>query len=86
LIIGEAIRNEKVTPRGMPPRTKPMNSGTAEHEQNGVTMPSKAARTLPTTGGSLAMSLFVVATGKNVRSNEMAKMIVTSRAKILPVS
>ena len=25
-----------------------MNSGTAEHEQNGVTMPSSAAMTLPT--------------------------------------
>ncbi len=26
---------------------KPMNSGTAEHEQNGVTTPSAAASTLP---------------------------------------
>jgi hypothetical protein len=27
---------------------KPMNSGTAEHEQNGVTIPGLAANTLPT--------------------------------------
>ena len=31
----------------MPVVTKPINSGTAEQEQNGVTMPSSAASTLP---------------------------------------
>ena len=46
LTIGAEIRNEKVTPRGTPACTKPMNSGTAEQEQNGVTMPSVAAMTL----------------------------------------
>ncbi len=39
--IGAAIRNEKVTPSGTPAETKPMNSGTAEQEQKGVTMPSE---------------------------------------------
>ncbi len=34
-------------PSGMPACTKPMKSGTAEHEQNGVTTPSEAASTLP---------------------------------------
>jgi hypothetical protein len=33
--------------RGMPAATKPMNSGIDEHEQKGVTAPSKAARTTP---------------------------------------
>ena len=47
LIIGLATRNENVTPSGTPLSTKPMNSGTAEHEQNGVTMPRSAAATLP---------------------------------------
>ena len=46
LTIGAEIRNEKVTPSGTPACTKPMNSGTAEHEQNGVTIPSAAAITL----------------------------------------
>jgi hypothetical protein len=46
LTIGAEIRNEKVTPSGTPACTKPMNSGTAEHEQNGVTMPRLAAMTL----------------------------------------
>ena len=44
LIMGLAIRNEKVTPSGMPASTKPMNSGTDEQEQNGVTAPSATAR------------------------------------------
>jgi len=47
LIIGAAIRNENVTPSGTPVVTNPMNSGTAEQEQNGVTTPSRAAITLP---------------------------------------
>ena len=45
--IGAEIRNEKVTPSGTPVVTNPMNSGTAEQEQKGVTMPSSAASTLP---------------------------------------
>ena len=45
--IGAETRNENVTPSGTPVVTKPMNSGTAEQEQNGVTMPSNAASTLP---------------------------------------
>jgi len=32
----------------MPAVTKPMKSGMAEHEQNGVATPSKAASTFPT--------------------------------------
>ena len=44
--MGAEIRNEKVTPSGTPACTKPMNSGTAEQEQKGVTMPRLAARTL----------------------------------------
>lgn len=31
---GDAMRNVSVTPNGMPPLTKPMNSGTEEHEPN----------------------------------------------------
>ena len=46
LTIGAEIRNENVTPSGTPACTKPMNSGTAEQEQNGVTMPRLAAMTL----------------------------------------
>ena len=41
--IGDEIRNEKVTPSGNPALVKPMNSGMEEQEQNGVTVPSRAA-------------------------------------------
>lgn len=47
MTIGAEIRNENVTPMGTPAVTKPMKRGTAEQEQNGVTMPSKAAITFP---------------------------------------
>jgi hypothetical protein len=43
LIIGLAIKKEKVTPSGMPASTKPMKSGTEEQEQKGVTAPSPTA-------------------------------------------
>jgi len=48
LTIGAAIRKEKVTPKGTPAWTNPINRGTAEQEQNGVTTPRLAARTLAT--------------------------------------
>ena len=48
LTIGAEIKNENVTPSGTPACTKPMNKGTAEQEQNGVTMPKDAAITLAT--------------------------------------
>ena len=35
--------NENVTPRGSPALVKPINSGIDEQEQNGVTVPSRAA-------------------------------------------
>ena len=41
---GEVIRNENVTPNGMPPFTNPMNSGTDEQEQNGVMAPKSEAK------------------------------------------
>ena len=45
--MGADIRNENVTPNGTPVVTKPMKSGTAEQEQNGVTTPNNAAKTFP---------------------------------------
>jgi hypothetical protein len=45
--MGAAIKNEKVTPRGIPVSTNPRNNGIAEQEQNGVTIPSNEASTFP---------------------------------------
>ena len=49
ILMGNLTRDPelRVTPKGTPACTKPMKRGTAEHEQNGVTMPSMEARTLP---------------------------------------
>ena len=55
--MGEATRNANVTPSGTPASRKPMNSGTAEHEQNGVTIPKPAAATVPTTAFRPASAL-----------------------------
>ena len=40
---GDVIRNANVTPRGIPPLTKPMDRGMDEHEQNGVIAPTTDA-------------------------------------------
>ena len=42
--IGDEIRKEKVTPSGSPALVNPINNGIDEQEQNGVTVPSRAAR------------------------------------------
>mgnify|MGYP000028426429 CR=1 FL=1 len=47
--IGEEIRKENVTPKGNPALVKPINKGIDEQEQNGVTVPSKAATILAPT-------------------------------------
>ena len=41
---GDVIKQAKVTPKGIPPFTKPMNSGMEEQEQNGVIAPNRAAK------------------------------------------
>lgn len=46
---GEEIKNEKVTPMGSPALVNPMNNGIEEHEQNGVTVPKRAAKVLAVT-------------------------------------
>ena len=86
MTIGEEIRKEKVTPSGTPDSTKPMNSGTAEQEQNGVTMPSRAAMTLPTYSRSWERMRLVRSGGNQERMMATKKMMVASRMKILSVS
>jgi len=41
---GETIKNDKVTPRGIPASKKPINNGIDEQEQNGVIAPKIAAK------------------------------------------
>ena len=71
--MGAAIRKEKVTPSGTPAETKPMNSGMAEQEQKGVTMPSDAAMALPIPSRRPASSARVRSGEKKERIIPMAK-------------
>jgi hypothetical protein len=83
---GEAIRKLSVTPSGTPAATKPMNAGTAEHEQNGVTTPSPAAATLPNPSRWPPSSARVRSTLMKLRRTVTRKMIPVSRRTILVVS
>jgi hypothetical protein len=89
LIIGDAIRNENVTPNGTPDSTKPKNKGIAEQEQNGVTIPNIEARTLPVKS-DLPSSAFLVLSGekydriiptKNIIKVSRSKTFGTSKTK-----
>ena len=62
--IGEEIRKENVTLNGKPALVKPMNNGMDEHEQNGVTVPNKAAMTLALRPLKLPRILLVLSGGK----------------------
>ena len=84
--MGAAIKKENVTPMGTPAVTKPMKSGTAEQEQNGVTVPSNAASTLPTVSRRPAKMRRVRSAVKNVRITPTPKTTSTSNMRTLGVS
>ena len=86
LIIGEAIRKEKVTPRGTPASINPRNSGIAEQVQNGVIMPSKEAKILPTNSFLCESIFFIFDGGKNDLIIETIKIITINKIKIFTVS
>ena len=86
LTIGEEMRKLKVTPRGMPASTKPMNSGQAEQEQKGVTTPRRAASTWATKRFLPARKRLVRSGGKKLLTTATTNMMVTSKKKILVVS
>ncbi len=86
MTIGAAIKNENVTPSGTPALTKPMNSGTAEQEQKGVTMPSDAASTLPMPSRFPASSARVFSAEKKLRTTPMANTTSVSSNSTFGVS
>lgn len=79
LIKGAAIRKEKVTPRGIPLSTKPMNSGMAEHEQKGVMIPNVPASILPVNKDFPSKAFLVFSGEKNDLTIPIRKMIRISR-------
>ena len=84
--VGDEIRKEKVTPRGSPDSRKPMNMGTAEQEQKGVTIPSKAASKFPTYSRRLPSSLRDLSGGKKLRMMATTKMMTERSKNIFIVS
>jgi hypothetical protein len=82
--MGEDIRNEKVIPSGIPDSTKPIKTGTAEQEQNGVTMPNRAANTLPIMPRAFPSprSFLVLSGGKKLLIMDTIKIITISIKKI----
>jgi hypothetical protein len=76
--MGAAIRKEKVTPNGIPASTNPMNKGTAEQEQNGVTTPNRLASIFPTKSGFPSSALLVFSGEKKLLMIPTIKMIETS--------
>jgi hypothetical protein len=86
LTTGAEMRKEKVTPRGTPDVTKPMNRGTAEHEQNGVTTPRSAASPLPMASRRPASVRRVRSGVKNDRMIPTPKTTTVSRSRTLGAS
>src|SRR5487761_2642786 len=86
LIIGAAMRKENVTPNGTPVVTKPINNGTAEQEQNGVTTPSKDASTFPSDSCVPARIARVCCGVKNDRTIPTPKTTSTSNMRTFGVS
>ena len=62
--IGEDIRNEKVTPNGNPELVKPIKIGMDEQEQNGVTVPRRAATVFAPMPWNLPMIFLLLSGGK----------------------
>ena len=84
--MGEEIRKENVTPRGKPALVKPINSGMDEQEQNGVTVPSRAAMQLAPTPWNLPRIRFVRSGGKKLWIYEIIKIRQVSSTMILITS
>jgi len=86
LIIGAAIKKEKVTPKGTPSWTKPKNSGIAEQEQKGVNIPSNEARIFPVNKDLPSNSFCVFSVVKEVLIIPTKKTINTNRRITLGTS
>ena len=86
LIIGAAIKKEKVTPSGIPDSTKPRNRGMAEHEQKGVTIPSREASMFPVKSDFPSNAFRVRSGVKKLLMIPTTKMIRTRSSKTLGTS
>ena len=86
MTIGELMRKAKVTPSGIPASTKPMKSGTAEQEQNGVTTPNEAAAAVPVRRPRPASASRTRSGGKKPRISVTTVMMPRSSSSTLGTS
>lgn len=88
-IIGEANKNENVTPSGKPLDVKPMNSGILEQLQKGVIPPRQALKMFPASPLTFPKTFLVFSGGKNdckiptknIRTDIKIKILVVSNRK-----
>ena len=84
---GEVTKKANVTPRGIPPFTNPMNKGTEEQEQNGVTAPKNDAIKYSNPNRFLLVKkLLIFSIGKNVFTKFMNMETRYNNKRILIVS
>src|SRR3989338_546857 len=81
LISGEVMRNEKVTPKGIPASRKLMKKGIEEQEQKGVTAPNSAPKKLPQPFLCIIQAL-TFSCGKKLRKNPITE-IMTNKSSII---
>jgi len=81
LINGEVIKNENVTPSGIPAFNRLKKIGIDEQEQNGVTAPKSAAKKFPTPFFWIS-HLRMAESEIKVRRNPMAKIMTNNNNKI----
>ncbi len=84
--MGLLMRKAKVTPSGTPTPTKPMNRGTAEQEQKGVTMPKSAAATVATTTLRPASAIRTFSGAKKLRTMATTHTMPVSRSSTFGTS
>jgi hypothetical protein len=86
LISGLVIRNVSVMPSGTPAATKPMNSGTELHEQNGVMAPKVAASRNPMATCRPPIRSRTRSGGTDARAIVIAKIMPAISSRIFTVS
>jgi hypothetical protein len=78
---GEVIRNEKVTPKGIPASKKLMKRGMEEQEQNGVIAPKSDAKKLPHPLVPIIQAL-IFCCERKLRKNPITE-IITNKSSII---
>jgi hypothetical protein len=84
--MGEETKKENVAPKGTPASMNPKNNAMALQEQNGVTIPNKAAKTLLVYFPFEERIFLIFSGGRKERIIDTVKIIKQSKINILIVS